>query len=478
MDYNVENKVSLEELSPSLQNLLKNAASRSEIIALNNRSNKLIDLLSGVKFDIVDKLEDISLPINGKNMVICGKDNNYGLYFYYNNKWNKIPTAAMDLNQSYNITIIQSPHQTITAKYNNALYTGSFKAKINSDIEVSLAVEQGYIGGELSCPSLFSVIEDTIIRATDARLIPNYTISVITKSHQTITINCDGVTYTNTSVSNVLNNTNFSIKTDSEYGWNKGNLILNGDYTYLYEDTYLLTGNVSVSVSDATRKNYSVTIPGVTNQRIIFTYIDPSTEETHSQTVTSLYTIISVPYESEFTVTIEGMNGYLPGDLNISSGTVTSDINIIATQARKNYNKEIFTVHGEYTWIAPSNITKVKLTLSGAGGGCHSEVIDERTHTIGYFNGGNGERITTVVPVSGNNEYQLIVGNRGISFESSGESSSAFNITANGGSLNGTDAGNGNGGKGDTVDYNTGQVLRIADDGYISLEYGTDIEQL
>ncbi|MBR6077130.1 MAG: hypothetical protein IKP63_02125, partial [Paludibacteraceae bacterium] len=35
-----------------------------------------------------------------------------------------------------------------------------FRAKVNSDIEVTITVEQGYIAGELSCPELFSVIED------------------------------------------------------------------------------------------------------------------------------------------------------------------------------------------------------------------------------------------------------------------------------------------------------------------------------
>lgn len=477
MDYNVENKITLEELSPSLQNLLKSAASRLEITALANRTNKLVQLLAGVRFDIVDKLEDVTLPINGKSMVICGKDNNYGLYFYYNNKWNKIPTAAIDLNQQYTMTVIQSQHQIISVKYNNAIYTGSFRAKVNSDIEVTITVEQGYIAGELSCPELFSVIEDVTIRATDAKPVPTYDIIVAPKLHQNINIICNDVVYSNITIRDVLYNTEFSITTEAEYGWNKGDLVLNGYYSYLYEDTYMLTGNVSVTVDDATRKNFNISIPAVVNQKITFTYTDASTGEEHTEEITSLYTTIQVPYESEFTVSIDGINGYLAGELSVTSGTVTSDITITATQAKKSYNKEIFNIPGEYTWISPSNISKVKLVLLGAGGGCHSEVIEEETHTLGYFNGGNGERIETLVSVMGNHEYQLIVGNRGESFVSSGEYSSAFNITANGGSLDGTDAGNGNGGKGDTVDYNTGEIIRLADTGYISIEYGTDIEQ-
>ena len=477
MDYNVENKISFEELSPSLQNLLKSAAERSEIVALNNRTDRLVELLSGVRFDIVDKLEDVTLPINGKSMVIAGKDTNYGLYFYYNDRWNKIPTAAIDLNQLYTMTVVQSPHQTITVKYNNALYTGSFKAKINSDIEVSLIAEQGYIGGELSCPSLFSVIEDVTIKASDARLIPNYSITVIPKSHQTININCMGVIYTNLSIQDIPASTNFSIDTESDYGWNKGNLIITGDYIHLYENNYIISGDLTVTLEESTRKKYTVSIPAVINQKITFTYIDSETGETHTETITSLYRTISVPFESEFTATIDGINGYLPGELSITSGIITSDIIITATQAKKTYNKEVFNIPGEYTWTAPNNITKVKLVLMGAGGGCHSEVIEEETQTIGYINGGNGERIETLIPVVVGREYPLIVGNRGISFESSGESSSAFNINANGGSLDGTDAGDGNGGKGDTVNYNTGEIIRIADDGYITIEYGTDIEQ-
>lgn len=477
MEYNVENKVSFEELSPSLQNLLKSAATRSDIITLNNRTNKIVELLSGVKFNIVDKLEDVSLPINGKNMVICGKDKDYKLYFYYNDQWNKIPTAAIDLNQLYIINIIQSPHQTISVKYNNTLYTESFKAKINNDVEVSLVVDQGYIAGELNCPTFFTVVEDTIVSATEAKIIPKYNIIVEPKPHQIIDVTCNGITYTNTSVYNVLDNTTFSINNDAEYGWNKGEINITGTYSYLYENTYLLLGDITVTIINSARKNYTVSIPGVVNQKIIFTYIDSNTRESISKTVTSLYISISVPYGSEFNVSIEGINGYLPGNLNITSGIITSDITITATQAKKTYNKELFDTPGIYTWIAPSYITKVKAIISGAGGGCHSEVIEEETQTIRYFNGGNGEKISTTIYVIKNQEYQLIVGNKGVSFESSGESSSAFNITANGGSLDGTDAGDGNGGKGDTISYRTGKIMKIAEDGYISLEYGTDIEQ-
>ena len=54
MTYNSENKITLEELSPSLQNLLTTAATKNEVMALNNRVDTLLALLSRVKFSIVD----------------------------------------------------------------------------------------------------------------------------------------------------------------------------------------------------------------------------------------------------------------------------------------------------------------------------------------------------------------------------------------------------------------------------------------
>ena len=477
MAFNSENKITLEELSPSLQNLIKSAATKTEIQSLYNRTSTLKDLLANVRFSVVDKLEEILQPINGKDLAIAGSGTEFKLYFYFNDTWHFIPTAAIDLNKEYLITVSQSAHQNITAEYNGAFYTSSFKAKVNSDVKVTLVADTGYIPGTLSCSEIFSVIGATTISATPASQIPNYTITVNPVSYQTIEITYNGRTYDNTSVSNIPKDSLFMADLHAEYGWNAGKLEVSEYSSFQYGTTYLLAGDTTISATSATRKNYTITIPGTENQKIIFTSTNSVTGDVTTTEVAALTTTITLPFESTYTVSAVGLNGYMPGALSTTSGTVTSDMSVTISAAKKTYNKEIFDTPGTYSWTAPSNITKVHTILSGAGGGAHSETIEEGTHSIGYFNGGNGELIDTKVTVIPSNTYTLTVGHAGTTFVSSGEASTVFGISANGGSIDGTDAGNGRGGKGDSINYTTGRVLIPAENGYISLEYGTNIEQ-
>ena len=477
MDFNTENKITLEELSPSLQNLIKSAATKSEIQSLYNRTVTLKDLLANVRFSIVDNLEEILQPINGKDLAIAGSGTEYRLYFYFNNIWHVIPTSTMDLNKEYYITIEQSEHQKITAEYNNIYYVSTFKAKINSDIRIIMTADSGYIAGELSCPEFFSVIGPTTISASPATEIPKYDITVVTVPHQSIEIVYDGIAYTDIDVSGLLSNSLFVATLYPEYGWNAGKIEVDEFSSFKYGDVYMILGDTTVTASSATRKNFTVTISGTENQKIIFTFTNSITGEVDTTEVTTLTTNISLPYESTYTISAVGLNGYLPGNLSVTEGAITSDMSVTISPAKKTYNKELFDTPGTYSWTAPSYISKVHVLLAGAGGGAHSETIGEETQTIGYFNGGNGELIDTKVNITPSQTYQLVVAHAGTTFVSSGEASTAFNISANGGSIDGTDAGNGKGGKGDNIDNITGQIIIPAENGYISLEYGTDIEK-
>ena len=477
MSFNSENKITLEELSPSLQNLLKSAASRTEMTELYNRTNKLDELLNNVRFTVVDDLSEILLPINGKDLAIAGTNGEYKLYFYFGDSWHFIPTAAIDLNREYLITMSQSAHQTITAEYNGAYYTTSFMAKVNNDVKVTLVADTNYIAGELNCSEIFSVIGPTTISATPATQIPKYNITVTPSSHQNIEVTYNGRTYVDTSVSGLPEKSLFSVDIHAEYGWNAGELNVSEYSSYQYGSIYTILGNTTISANPATRKNYTITIPGTENQKITFRSTNSSTGEVTNTEVTSLTKTITLPFESTYTVSAIGLNGYLPGTLSTTEGTITADMSVTISAAKKTYNKELFDSPGTYSWTAPSYISKVHVILAGAGGGAHQETIEEGTQSTGYFNGGNGELIDTKVTITPSQTYQLVVGKAGTTFVSSGGASTAFGISANGGSLDGTDAGNGKGGKGDTINYLTGYVLMAAENGYITLEYGTNIEQ-
>lgn len=476
MAFNAEDKITLEELSPSLQNLIKTAASKTELEALNNRTNNLVDLFTDLKFEVVDSLDNVRLPQNGKNMAVCVTPitNDYYLYIYYNNQWNKIPTTAMDLNQEFIIDIVQSAHQTITAKYNNRFYTDSFKAKINSEVEVSIIAEDGYTVGKISSPEVFPVVGPVSISASAATAIPKFTITVSRKAHQTVQVTYNGELYENHNVSNVLSMDTFKVSCIPDDGWIAGDLDVTSNSILLYENNYIITGDTTIIPDNATRKNYVVTIQGTENQDIIFTYRDSNTGVSHTETISTLTTTITLPYESSYTVTAKGKNGYLPGNLSTTSGIIISDLTVSISTAKSTYAKETFDSNGTYTWRVPYYINKVKYKVAGAGGGCHSEEIDGTTV---YINGGYGELIEGYATVTPETRYTIKVGKAGTSLVSGGNPSQAFGVTAFGGNFDGTDAGNGKGSRGDIVIYLTGAIEYPAKDGYVIFEYGTKIER-
>ena len=477
MTYNSENKITLEELSPSLQNLLTTAATKSEVTSLNNRADALLALLSKVKFSIVDSLDEITLPVNGKNLAVSKYNDGYRLYMYFNDRWNYIPTASINLNKQYLIKIEQKDHQRITVECGGIFYTSSFYAKVNSEINVAITSDTGYYHGDLNCPEMFNVIGETTISATPAKVIPNYKITVQPADHQTIEIQYKGRTYINQSVTGIPENDTYSLITTIDYGWNAGELIVSPESTLMYNNIYAITGDTTISLYPAYRKTFNVFIPATEHQSIILEYVNSETEETHSIIVTDTSFSIDLPFGSTFTVSAKGIMGYLPGTLSTTGGTLTNDITITISSAQKTYNKEVYDDAGSYHWRSPSYISKVHLEIAGAGGGAHSEVVEEGSQSIGYFNGGNGDLIDIVVSVQPNTVYDLVVGSPGISFETDGEPSSAFGVISYGGLVDGSDAGNGRGGKGDSVQYLTGHILIPAQPGWMSLEYGTRIEE-
>ena len=477
MAYNAEDKITLEELSPSLQSLIKSATTKDKVAALNTRAEKLIALLSNARFSIVDSLSDIKTPENNRDIAVAGYGTRYALYFYSNNTWNKIPTASVDLNKEYLIAMTQSPHQRITATYNTVKYTSSFKAKTNGEVSVSILADSGYTAGKLKCPESFVVVGNTTVSAEEATLIPKYNIRVTPKAHQSIDVFYDGTTYSNTSISNIPDRSLYTVTVQPSYGWESGVLDISGDSLNVHDNAYMLIGDTTITVGQATRKNYTVTVPGTQNQEITFTYIDSNTGIEHTETISTLDRTFSIPYMSSFTASVNGTNGYLPGTLSNTSGDISTDLTITVSPAKKYYNKELFKTAGTTSWICPTFISKVHIIIAGAGGGAHSEEIEESSQRMVYINGGNGELIDEIIPINSGNTYELVVGKAGVTFESSGGFSSAFNIKAYGGSLDGTDAGNGKGGYGDVINYDTGDIISLAQDGHIILEYGTNIEE-
>jgi hypothetical protein len=151
----------------------------------------------------------------------------------------------------------------------------------------------------------------------------------------------------------------------------------------------MLIGDTTITVGQATRKNYTVTVPGTQNQIITLKYTDSNTGIEHTETISTLDRTFSIPYMSSFTASVNGTNGYLPGTLSNTSGDISTDLTITVSPARKYYNKELFKTAGTTSWICPTFISKVHIVIAGAGGGAHSEEIEESSQRMVYINGGN-----------------------------------------------------------------------------------------
>lgn len=144
------------------------------------------------------------------------------------------------------------------------------------------------------------------------------------------------------------------------------------------------------------------------------------------------------------------------------------------------YHKDNYTTPGTYSWTCPQGVTRVKVTVAGAGGG--GAVIA----TMGRFYGGNGELIIKTVNSIPLQAYSVIVGEGGVSkngFEvtaPSGGSSSALGVSARGGGgAHGTTSGAsngtsyGSGGKGG--EPGTTAEAKRGGNGWVYIEYGGDI---
>ena len=90
MAFNEENKVSFEELAPSLQEMINNKASLDDFNALQNKFNQLYVLSNGVRISIVTALNKITSPTNDKEIAIVTSDTVNTIYTYHGSKWVKV----------------------------------------------------------------------------------------------------------------------------------------------------------------------------------------------------------------------------------------------------------------------------------------------------------------------------------------------------------------------------------------------------
>lgn len=92
MAFNPEDKVSYEELAPSLQAMIDNAVDDSELEAVRNDLDMIINNLHGIRVSIVQDTSYVTNPQNDKELAIVVNANNNYIYMaiYNSNTWKRI----------------------------------------------------------------------------------------------------------------------------------------------------------------------------------------------------------------------------------------------------------------------------------------------------------------------------------------------------------------------------------------------------
>ena len=344
MAFNTEDKITLNDLAPSLQDLLTRAVKKSEITALQTRVNSLKSLLKDMRFSIVNSFDEVSNPVNNKEIVIKNENNEYKMFVYVGGEWKRVPlSTAVNANLTYIVTIKQSPNQIISANYNSSQYTSNFRVQAGSTITFNISASKGYIAGNLNLSSPQIISKNITVFASPATELPKYNVIVNTSLGQYITVSYNNVSYKNKSISGIYKGDIVSITLNAEEGFNVGTLSINGDYiAESRPNTYIVNGDITVTTTPAIRNNYNIYIPPTTNQTITVNYTNSTTGESGTITSSEISKSIRLPYESVYTVTVTAIDGYNAGKLSTNGGVLKGNINIsISNATRKTYSVKL-----------------------------------------------------------------------------------------------------------------------------------------
>ncbi len=140
------------------------------------------------------------------------------------------------------------------------------------------------------------------------------------------------------------------------------------------------------------------------------------------QTVKLYTTQTEVGYTYSYII-VDGVQAFIPlgaeNDDRATMGRVKEhtgqQLAILATSGKPPYHKDSYTDAGTYTWTCPTGVTKAKVTCAGGGGGG----LAVRTKAlkgdwrIAHASGGTGELTTSIIDVTPQTSYAIVVGKGG-----------------------------------------------------------------
>lgn len=161
-------------------------------------------------------------------------------------------------NQTYTVSIKQTPNQTITVTTSDGTkHTSDFTAKVGTTWSATVNADTGYNAGKLIASS-GTVNGATTVSATEAT-IKTFDFNITQSANQTITvITGDGVRHTSSFVAKYGTTWRASVFCPSGGGENyhAGNLVVNGIDTGSSTGNGIVMGNIDVSVSAPLLSSY------------------------------------------------------------------------------------------------------------------------------------------------------------------------------------------------------------------------------
>ena len=274
--------------------------------------------------------------------------------------------ATLSKDDYVTLNIIQSPHQTVIVTYDGEDYKESFAAPIGTKYKVRVEADEGYIAGNIVDPGNGVLYTNQDVYAFTAN-IKTFSIYIIQSPHQTIKVTYNGTVFT-TDMHFIPYNAKLTAVVEPDIGYNAGKISTT---------SLRVTGEYTFTATEPSIRYYTLTLKGTTNQTITLNYKEPGGSQ---KSITSSKTDqkISVMHNTTWTATIAPSTNYRAGTLTATSGTVTANITISASNAV--FNKYKVTVKQS----AHQTIT-LKRNDTGA------------TSTSGWNNIPHGTKITATV---------------------------------------------------------------------------------
>jgi len=226
-----------------------------------------------------------------------------------------ISATAATIN-TYSVTINQTSNQVISCKCNGTSYNKSFTAEYNSIVsDIIITPSTGYDSGTLSIEGGLAYTSgryylrgNATISASNATL-KVYTFTLPATTNQTITVKVGSQTYTSTSsvqTFNITHGQTWSATIAGATGYNPGTLSATSGTA---------SGDITLTVTAATLKTYTVTIVQPTNGKITVTY--------NSKEYTSNFT---ATHGSTLSLLCTPNSGYKFVEWNLSNSTALSSV--------------------------------------------------------------------------------------------------------------------------------------------------------